>query len=159
MGRGSPCGRPGRPASKWRRRFVLGLRLFMTIFPAGFRREVCCWTPSEGGAGLRRRRSRRLRAECRCRIVEAAPLAAARAPRAVLYKFSPCVASGWTGVPAPERRNPSAATPDPQRSFRHGHRSPARPHDASRSPLGSGGTGRSIQQVLEAGIDWGIVPA
>jgi hypothetical protein len=42
---------------------------------------------------------------------------------------------------------------------RHGHRSPARPLDASRSPLGSGGTRWRISEVWEAGIDWRTIPA
>ncbi len=54
------------------------------------------------------------------------------------------------------------AEPGPLRTrnspFATKHRSPARPHDASRSPLGSGGTGGSISQDFGAGIDWGIIP-
>ncbi|SFC11899.1 fructose-1,6-bisphosphatase [Bosea sp. CRIB-10] len=75
---------------------------------AGFHREGLQGTPSEGGAGFRRRRSRRLRAECRCRCVEAAPLATARTPRAVLFSCSRrLVTSGRTGRASPIDENPS----------------------------------------------------
>lgn len=107
--------------------------------------------------------------------VEAAPLATALTPRAVLFRaLAVCCVRLDRGA-CPERRNPSVMerAGRPQSGshsarpssfelatlFRHGHRSPARPLDASRSPLGSGGTGRSISQVSGAGIDWGAIPA
>ena len=145
--------------------------------PPARRREGSKETPSEGGRGVGRRRSRRLRAECRCRCVEAAPLATAQPRAAVLFSCSRrLVTSGRTGRASPIDENPSvvegAGRPrrwiTPLQGQAHSgsqgpvatkHRSPARPHDASRSPLGSGGTGRSIGQVSGAGIDWGAIPA
>ncbi len=45
------------------------------------------------------------------------------------------------------------------RPCRHGHRSPARPHDASRQHPWSGGTSGRISEVLGEGIDCGFIPA
>ena len=121
--------------------------------------RFCRGTPSEGGRGVKA--ASQSTAACRMSMSMMSrqrhwPLP--NPARGSLSSSRRLFMSGGTGTACPERRSPSATTLDSQQSFCHGHRSPARPHDASRSPLGSGGTERSIEQVSGAGIDWGSVP-
>jgi hypothetical protein len=171
MGPGSPCGRPGRPGV-WPRPCAGGLhgRASRRLSP---RR-------SEENAIRGRARGRaasQSTAACRMSMssVEAAPLAASRAPRAVLYGvFAVWLRPAGLGGPLPSTKTPprwnrqagrkggshlcAARSLGLARPFRREDRSPARPHDASRNPLGSGGTGRSISEVFGAGISWRVVP-
>ena len=133
------------------------------------------WNAIRGRA--RGRAASQSTAACRMSMssVEAAPLAASRAPRAVLYGvFAVWLRPAGLGGPLPSTKTPprwngqagrkggshlcAARSLGLARPFRRKDRSPARPHDASRSPLGSGGTGRSISEVLGAGISWRVVP-
>ena len=139
--------------------------------------RFCRRTPSEGGRGVTA--ASQSTAACRMSMSMMSrqrhwPLPNP-APRFSFKALAVCCVRLDRGA-YPERRNPSVVerAGRPQRwitplqgqapSGSQGpvatkHRSPARPHDASRSPLGSGGTGGSISRVSGAGIDWGVIPA